>query len=90
MPIKKMYRLPVESSRHFQIQHLFNEYILQFSKCMANPSRISAQRARKCLLKLKVAAGARAKEILALYAPTKNVGREPVNMDHKKKDPNVS
>jgi hypothetical protein len=84
MPIRKMYRLPVESSRHIQIQNLYNEYLLQFSKCMADPSRISAQRARKALLKLKTAAHARAKEMLELYAPTKNIGKEPVNMDHKK------
>jgi len=90
MPIRKMYRLPVESSRHLQIQHLYNEYILQFNKCMADPSRISAQRARKALIKLKKAAGARAIELLELYAPTKNVGRQPVNMDHKKKDTDVS
>lgn len=90
MPIRKMYRLPVESSRHFQIQHLFNEYILQFSKCMANPSRLYAQRARKALIKLKKAAGARAIELLDLYAPTKNVGREPVNMNHRKKHTDVS
>jgi len=90
MPIRKMYRWPVESSRHFQIQNLFNEYILQFNKCMSDPSRISAQRARKALLKLKIAAGARAKEILEMYAPTKNIGKEPVNMDPKKKNPNVS
>ena len=51
---------------------------------MADPSRISAQRARKALLKLKTAAHARAKEMLELYAPTKNIGKEPVNMDHKK------
>jgi len=85
-----MYRLPVESSRHLQIQQLYNEYILHFNKCMADPSRLHAQRARKALIKLKKAAGARAIELLEMYAPTKNVGREPVNMDYKKKDPNVS
>ena len=90
MPIRKMYRLPVESSRHLQIQNLYNEYLFQFSKCMSNPSRISAQRARKALLGLKKAAKARAMEMLEMYAPTKNVGREPVNMDHKKKKQNVS
>jgi hypothetical protein len=90
MPIRKMYRLPVESSRHLQIQHLYNEYLFQFGKCMANPSRIFAQRARKALLKLKTAAHARAKEMLELYAPTKNIGKEPVNMDYKKKISNVS
>ena len=90
MPIRKMYRLPVESSRHLQIQNLYNEYLFQFSKCMSNPSRISAQRARKALLGLKKAAKARAMEMLEMYAPTKNVGREAVNMDHKKKKHNVS
>ena len=57
---------------------------------MADPSRLHAQRARKALIQLKKAAGARAIELLELYAPTKNVGREPVNMDHKKKGNNVS
>ena len=90
MVLRRMYRLPVESSRHLQIQQLYNEYLVQFNKCMADPSRLHAQRARKALLKLKTAAHARAKEMLELYAPTKNVGKEPVNMDHKKKDANVS
>jgi len=90
MVVRRMYRLPVESSRHLQIQHLFNEYILQFNKCMADPSRLHAQRARKALIQLKKAAGARAIELLEMYAPTKNVGREPVNMNHKKKGNNVS
>ena len=82
--------MPVESSRHLQIQQLYNEYILHFNKCMADPSRLHAQRARKALIQLKKAAGARAIELLEMYAPTKNVGREPVNMDHKKKGNNVS
>lgn len=90
MVVRRMYRLPVESSRHLQIQQLYNEYILHFNKCMADPSRLHAQRARKALIKLKKVTGARAIELLELYAPTKNVGKEPVNMDHKKKDTNVS
>lgn len=90
MVLRKMYRLPVESSRHLQIQHLYNEYLMQFDKCMSDPSRLHAQRARKALIKLKKAAGARAIELLDMYAPTKNVGKEPVNMDHKKDKHNVS
>ena len=57
---------------------------------MADPSRLHAQRARKALIQLKKAAGARAIELLEMYAPTKNVGKEPVNMDHKKDKHNVS
>lgn len=79
MTLATIYRKPVESARHEQIKIACMEYFKNFEKLMERPSRRYASRARKALLTLKKCAHHRGLELLELYAPSKNKGREPIN-----------
>ena len=79
MPIASIYRQPTESARHRQLIMSVNEYLLNFDKLMQRPTRTYAERARRALMKLKKSAHKRGIEILELYAPTKNKGKQPIN-----------
>jgi len=74
-----IYRPGVETARHRQLHILFDEYNRNFEKLMARPSATYASKCRKALLQLKKVAQKRGREILELYAPSLNIGKEPIN-----------
>ena len=76
---RRLYRTPVESARHEQFKKLCLEYFSNQEKLMKNPSMRFATRARKALVNIKSVAHALGLELLSLYAPSKNVGKEPIN-----------
>tara|TARA_A100001391_G_scaffold16192_2_gene9076 strand:+ start:1304 stop:1582 length:279 start_codon:yes stop_codon:yes gene_type:complete len=76
---RRLYRHPVESARHEQFKNLCLEYFSNHEKLMNNPSQRFATRARKALIKLKKVAHERGLELLSLYAPSQNEGKEPIN-----------
>jgi outer membrane protein assembly factor BamD (BamD/ComL family) len=79
MGIARIYRRPVESARHEQFKMLCVQYFTAMEKLIERPSRRYAEQARKALIKIKKAAHYRGMELLELYAPSKNKGREPIN-----------
>ena len=76
---RRLYRQPVESARHEQFKKLCLEYFSNQEKLMKNPSMRFATRARKALVNIKSVAHALGLELLSLYAPSQNVGKEPIN-----------
>jgi len=79
MTTARIYRPGVETARHKQLYILFEEYHKEHTKLMKRPSGRFAAKARKALIKLKKAAHARGLELLELYAPSMNEGRETIN-----------
>ena len=79
MGIAIIYRTPVESARHEQLKVQCMEYFKAMEKLMERPSRRYAEKARKALLKMKKTAHHRGIELLELYAPSMNEGKEPIN-----------
>ena len=79
MARRRLYRLPVESARHEQFKKLCLEYFSNQEKLMKNPSMRFATRARKALINIKSVAHALGLELLSLYAPSQNEGREQIN-----------
>ena len=79
MARRRLYRLPVESARHEQFKKLCLEYFSNQEKLMKNPSMRFATRARKALINIKSVAHALGLELLSLYAPSQNKGREQIN-----------
>ncbi len=79
MARRRLYRLPVESARHEQFKKLCLEYFSNQEKLMQNPSMRFATRARKALINIKTVAHALGLELLSLYAPSQNKGREQIN-----------
>lgn len=79
MARRRLYRLPVESARHEQFKKLCLEYFSNQEKLMQNPSMRFATRARKALINIKSVAHALGLELLSLYAPSQNKGREQIN-----------
>lgn len=95
MGINKLYRQPADSAKHQQFKLLCLEYFTNHEKLLAKPSRRYAERARKALIRIRKVAHARGIEILELYAPSKNIGKESITIPQKqnqprKKHPNVS
>jgi len=76
---RRLYRQPVESARHEQFKKLCLEYFSNQEKLMKNPSMRFAIRARKALVNIKSVAHALGLELLSLYAPSQNEGKEIVN-----------
>jgi len=74
--IRKLYRLPEETARHRQMKQLCLDYFTHYDKLMKHPSKGNAARARKACVLLKRVAHARGVELLDLYAPSRNEGRE--------------
>lgn len=79
MGIAKIYRTPVESARHEQLKIECMTYFKAMEKLMDRPSRRYAEQARKSLINIKKIAHHRGLELLELYAPSKNQGKEPIN-----------
>lgn len=79
MPRKDIYRNPVESAKHEQFKRLCLEYFSQHEKLMNHPSQRFATRARKALIRIKKVAHERGLELLSLYAPSLNEGKDPIN-----------
>ena len=77
MGIAKIYRTPVESARHEQLKVQCMEYFRSMEKLM--DSRRYAEQARKALINIKKTAHYRGLELLELYAPSKNEGKDPIN-----------
>jgi hypothetical protein len=76
---RRLYRYPVESARHEQFKKLCLEYFSNQEKLMKNPSMRFATRARKALINIRKVALPLGLELLSLYAPSQNVGKEPIN-----------
>lgn len=76
---RRLYRQPVESARHEQFKKLCLEYFSNQEKLIENPSMRFAIRARKALINIKSVAHALGLELLSLYAPSQNEGKEIVN-----------
>jgi len=83
MTIRRLYRYPTESAKHEQIKILFEEYFINMQKLMDRPSQLYAMRARGALLKLKKVAHQRGLELLSLYSPFQNQGKEPITKPQK-------
>ena len=79
MTTARIYRPGVDTARHKQLYLLFEEYHKNFQKLVDHPSGRYAARARKALINLKKVAHHRGIELLELYAPSKNEGKEPIN-----------
>ena len=79
MGIAKIYRTPVDSPRHEQLKGQCLEYFSAMEKLMDKPSRRYAEKARKALINIKKTAHYRGMELLELYAPSKNEGKDPIN-----------
>ena len=79
MARRRLYRQPVESARHEQFKKLCLEYFSNHEKLMKNPSMRFATRARKALINIKSVAHALGLDLLSLYAPSQNKGKEPIN-----------
>ncbi len=79
MGISKIYRTPVESARHEQFKIECMTYFKAMEKLLDKPSRRYAEQARKALINIKKIAHYRGIELLELYAPSKNEGKEPIN-----------
>jgi len=95
MGINRLYRQPADSAKHQQFKLLCLEYFTNHEKLLAKPSRRHAERARKALIRIRKVAYERGIEILELYAPSRNIGKEPITTPQKqnqprKKNPNVS
>jgi ABC-type uncharacterized transport system substrate-binding protein len=84
MTTARIYRIAIDTARHKQLYILFEEYHNNFQKLVKKPSGRYAARARKALINLKQAAHKRGIELLELYAPTMNEGKEPINESYKK------
>ncbi len=79
MTKRRLYRQPVESARHEQFKKLCLEYFSNQEKLMNNPSMRFATRARKALINIRKVALPLGLELLSLYAPSQNEGKEPIN-----------
>jgi ABC-type uncharacterized transport system substrate-binding protein len=79
MGVAKIYRTPVESARHEQLKVQCMEYFKAMEKLIDRPSRRYAEQARKALINIKKTAHHRGLELLELYAPSMNQGKEPIN-----------
>jgi hypothetical protein len=79
MARRRLYRQPVESARHEQFKKLCLEYFSNQEKLMENPSMRFATRARKALINIKSVAHALGLELLSLYAPSQNEGKDQIN-----------
>ena len=64
---------------HEQFKKLCLEYFSQHEKLISNPSQRFATRARKALIRIKKVAHERGLELLTLYAPSLNKGKQPIN-----------
>jgi len=78
MPVRRMFRMPVETAKHRQLKQLCIDYFNAYKKLMGHPSMINAARARKACIGIKKVAYARGIELLDLYASSRNKGREPI------------
>ena len=76
---RRLYRQPVESARHEQFKKLCLEYFSNQEKLIANPSMRFATRARKALINIRKVALSLGLELLSLYAPSMNEGKNIVN-----------
>ena len=79
MTIATIYRQPVETARHEQLKVVCMNYFKAMEKLMDRPSRRYAEKARKALINIKKIAHYRGMELLELYAPSKNEGKDPIN-----------
>lgn len=79
MTLATIYRKPVETARHEQLKIVCMQYFKAMEKLMDRPSRRYAEQARKATIKMKEVAHKRGLELLELYAPSKNQGKEPIN-----------
>jgi hypothetical protein len=87
MGINRLYRQPADSAKHQQFKLLCLEYFTNHEKLLAKPSRRHAERARKALIRIKKVAHQRGIEILELYAPSMNIGKEPITIPQKQNQP---
>tara|TARA_R100001463_G_scaffold76347_8_gene130449 strand:- start:3025 stop:3345 length:321 start_codon:yes stop_codon:yes gene_type:complete len=76
---RRLYRQPVESARHEQFKKLCLEYFSNQEKLMNNPSMRFATRARKALINIRKVALPLGLELLSLYAPSMNEGKDTIN-----------
>lgn len=83
MTLATIYRQPVETARHEQLKVECMKYFKAMEKLMDRPSRRYAEQARKALIRIKAIAHKRGLELLELYAPSKNEGKEPINVRYK-------
>ena len=83
--LKTLYKLPTESARHEQLKILFEQYFINTQKLMDRPSQLYACRARQALIKIRKVAFARGKELLSLYSPFQNKGRQAITIPQKQK-----
>lgn len=87
MTIRALYRLPVETARHEQIKIFIEQYFINTQKLMDHPSRLYAEKARKALINIRKVAHQRGLELLELYAPSRNIGRQPITIPQKQNQP---
>jgi hypothetical protein len=80
---RDLYRLPTDTARHNQFKKLCLDYFNNHEKLLNNPSQRFATRARKALIRIKEVAHHRGIELLDLYAPSKNEGKQPINKKEK-------
>lgn len=78
MSIRRIYREPIETSRHLQLKQACLDYFTAYDKLMKRPSRKYAIQARKALLIMRKATTHRRIELIELYSDRKNTGREPL------------
>ena len=94
MGLRRLYQKPTESARHEQLKLLCEEYFTNVQKLLDKPSQLYAFRARKALTRLRKVAFERGRELLSLYSPFENQGKQPITIPqkqkHKKKNSNVS
>ena len=83
MTLATIYRQQVETARHEQLKVVCMNYLKALEKLMERPSRRYAEQARKATIKMKDIAHKRGLELLELYAPSKNEGKEPINVRYK-------
>jgi len=83
MGLRRLYQKPTESARHEQLKLLCEEYFTNMQKLMDRPSQLYAFRARKALTRLRKVAHQRGLELLSLYSPFQNQGKQPITKPQK-------
>ena len=90
MSIRRIYREPIETSRHLQLKQACLDYFTASEKLMKRPSRKLALQARRALLKMKKVIKFRRQELMTLYSDVQNIGREPLYGVHDKHSRSVN
>jgi len=85
MGLRRLYQKPSESARHEQLKLLCEEYFTNMQKLMDRPSQLYAFRARKALTRMRKVAFERGRELLSLYSPFENKGKQPITPTQKQK-----